>query len=145
MAVLLLLTCLGSTLFMTGLIWLVQVVHYPLLVEVSPGAFGRYHAEHVRRIGPVVGPAMLAELVSAAGLVVLLPPGTPGWLAVAGLIVAGLTWVVTAAVQVPLHRRLALGFDAGRCRSLVRGNWVRTVLWSVHAAIVLAMAWLAMS
>jgi hypothetical protein len=145
MAVPLLLTCLASTLFMTGLIWLVQVVHYPLLSEVSPGAFGRYHAEHVRRIGPVVAPAMLAELASAAGLVVLPPPGVPRWLAIAGLTVAILTWIVTAAVQVPLHRRLAAGFDPGHCRSLVRGNWARTALWSVHAGIVLAMAGLAMN
>lgn len=140
-----LLVCLGSTLFMTGLIWLVQMVHYPLLSEVSPGAFGRYHAEHVRRIGPIVAPAMLAELVSAGGLVVAPPSGTPNWLALAGLTVAIMTWVVTAMVQVPLHHRLASGFDPVACRSLVRSNWIRTVLWSVHAGIVLAMASRAMN
>ncbi|WP_169975259.1 hypothetical protein [Tautonia rosea] len=145
MAVALLLICLSSTLFMTGLIWLVQLVHYPLLSEVSPGAFGRYHTEHVRRIGPIVGPAMLAELVSAAGLVVVMPANTPLWLAITGLTVAILTWVVTALVQVPLHHQLATGYDASTCRKLVRSNWTRTLLWSTHAGIVLAMAGLAMS
>ncbi|QDV33283.1 hypothetical protein [Tautonia plasticadhaerens] len=144
MSTLALLLCLGSTLSMAGLIWFVQVVHYPLLGEVGPGSFGRYHAEHVRRTGPVVGPAMIGELASAAWLVVDPPQGCPGWLAVAGLSAATLAWISTAAVQVPLHRRLASGFDAGAHRRLVRTNWARTVSWSAHALIVLTMAGLAM-
>lgn len=144
MAILLLLVSLASTLFMTGLIWLVQVVHYPLLEQVGPGSFGQYHAEHVRRIGPIVGPAMIAELVTAAGLVVVRPPGIPLWLAISGLIAAAITWISTAMVQVPLHGRLASGFEFETHRSLVRSNWVRTICWSAHALIVLTMAGLAM-
>ena len=49
-----LLACLASTLFMTGLIWFVQVVHYPLFSEVEPGDFLRYHAAHPRRTTRVV-------------------------------------------------------------------------------------------
>lgn len=41
MSTLALLVCLGSTLYMTGLIWFVQAVHYPLLGEVGPGSFGK--------------------------------------------------------------------------------------------------------
>jgi hypothetical protein len=36
-----LLTCVASTLFMTGLSWFVQVVHYPLFAAVGPDAFAR--------------------------------------------------------------------------------------------------------
>jgi hypothetical protein len=144
MATFVLLVCLGSTLFMTGLIWFVQLVHYPLLGQVGPGSFGRYHAEHVRRIGPVVASAMIAELASAAVLIIIRPSGCPGWLAVAGLVTVLLSWISTAAVQVPLHRQLASGFDPAAHRALVRTNWARTVAWSSHGLITLAMAGLAM-
>ena len=48
------LTCLASTLFMTGLIWFVQVVHYPLFDRVDPDSFRRYHADHTIATGFVV-------------------------------------------------------------------------------------------
>lgn len=145
MATILLLACLGSTFFMTGLIWLVQLVHYPLLGEVGPAAFGRYHAEHVRRIGPLVGGQMLVELVSSCGLIVVRPSGIPAWLAIAGVGSVAITWISTTALQVPIHGRLASGFDPAAHQLLVRSNWVRTMSWTTHSAIVLGMAALALA
>ena len=139
-----LLTCLGVTCYMTGLIWFVQRVHYPLLERIEPGSFGRYHAEHVRRTGPVVALAMLAELGSSVALLFERPIGAPSWLAIAGLVAAVTTWASTAWLQVPLHRRLASGFDPTAHRRLVLGNWIRTASWTAHALIVLAMTGLAL-
>lgn len=133
-----LLACLASTLYMTGLIWFVQRVHYPLLGELG-GAFERYHRLHVRRTGPVVFGAMVTELATAALLVAMPPPGVPRRLAAVGLAAAGVTWLSTALLQVPRHRRLAGGYDPATLRSLVRTNWVRTAAWTAHAAIALAM------
>jgi len=135
-----LLTCLGATLYMTGLIWFVQVVHYPLLGRVSAADFGRFHAEHVRRTTRVVLVPMVLELAGAAWLVARPPAGVGRGLAAAGLAAAGLAWASTALVQVPLHRRLAEGFDPAAVVALVRTNAARTAAWSLHAAIVLAMA-----
>ena len=73
---LLLLLNAAATLFMTGLIWFVQVVHYPLFGSVGDGGFDRYAALHARRTTWVVGPPMLLELVTSFGLVFRLPAGT---------------------------------------------------------------------
>ena len=54
----LLLACLASTLFMTGLIWFVQVVHYPLFDRVGAARFVPYHAAHSRRTSWVVAAPM---------------------------------------------------------------------------------------
>ena len=43
-----LLACLASTLYMTGVIVVVQVVHYPLFERVEATSFRRHHAEHAR-------------------------------------------------------------------------------------------------
>ncbi|CAN5729079.1 hypothetical protein BH23PLA1_BH23PLA1_29110 [soil metagenome] len=134
-----LLICLASTLSLVGLIWFVQRVHYPLLSRVGPGSFGPYHAEHVRRIGPVVAPLMVAELLSSLALVPLRPPGVPVELALTGLTLAGATWLSTALVQVPLHRRLSARFDSAVHAALIRTNWFRTAAWTGHGLVVLAM------
>ncbi len=123
------------TCFMTGLIWLVQLVHYPLMLRVSPDRFTEYEAAHMHRISWIVGPAMLAELVTGAWLVLLpLEPGAKAasWLGVALLIVI---WVSTATGQGPMHGRLARGYDPQLIRQLVRTNWVRTAAWSMRAVI----------
>ena len=140
MANLALLACLASTLFMTGVIWFVQVVHYPLFSRVGLAEFAAYHAAHTSRTSYVVFVPMVVELTSSAALVAWRPPGVGAMLAWAGLAAAGLTWLSTALVQVPLHGRLSAGFDRSDHGRLVRSNAARSLVWTAHSAIVLGMA-----
>ena len=137
------------TLAMAGLCWFVQVVHYPLFAAVGEGAFIEYSHLHSRRTTWVVAPLMLLELGSGAVLMALasvagrepaaLPvSGSLRWFWVAmGLLI--LIWLSTFFVQVPLHSKLAQGFDAGIASRLVLTNWVRTLLWTARGAILLAL------
>ena len=134
-----LLACLTSTLYMTGLISFVQVVHYPLFGRVEAGSFRPYHAEHVRRTTAVVMAPMLIELVTSLVLVVRPPTGSGVWLAVVGLGAAAVTWGATAVLSVPIHDRLASGFDPETHRALVATNTVRLVAWVVHSLALLVM------
>ncbi len=79
-----LLVDLASTLFMTGLIWSVDRVHYPLFARVAREAFRDYHAEHTRRTAEVVRGPMSLELVTSIVLVVWPPSGSDAVLAWAG-------------------------------------------------------------
>ena len=134
-----LLACLASTLYMTGVIAVVHVVHYPLFARVDPAAFPRYHSEHTRLIGLVVILPMTVELVTSGLLIVCRPDGTSPGLALAGLAAALATWIVTAVWSVPSHDRLALGFDATAHRTLVWTNGLRALGWLAHSVIVLVM------
>lgn len=127
----------GATLSMVGLIWFVQVVHYPLYLRVGEDAFHGYHQEHMARTTAVVAPLMLTELGTAAWLV--LGNGPVGWLSWTGLGLVVVVWLSTAAIQIPQHRRLERGFDAAVARSLVRGNWIRTVAWTLRGALAVAL------
>lgn len=124
---------------MTGLIWFVQLVHYPLLSGVGTEGFHSYQRGHERRTAWAVGPAMLAELVCAVWLAAAPPPGVFVWLTVLGLVLLAGVWVSTALLQVPCHRRLSAGFDAETHGRLVRSNWLRTALWSGRAVLALWM------
>ncbi len=126
----------ASTWFMVGLCWLVQCVQYPLMAAVGEDAFTTYEAGHVARIGPVVVPLMLAELVTGGWL--WLAGGEPFRQPVFGLSLGllGLVWLSTFCLQVPLHDALGAGFDAGRHAALVRTNWVRTLAWSARGVLL---------
>ncbi len=134
-----LLANLACTLFMTGLIWFVQIVHYPLFAAVGEEVFPAYSGLHQRWTTLVVGPPMLVEALTAGLLVVARPAQVPAWMAWTGLALVGVIWISTAALQVPAHGRLVGGFDRGVNDFLVGTNWIRTVGWTARAALVIAM------
>ena len=136
-----LLLCTAAALFMTGVIWIVQVVHYALFDRVGADGWAAYHAAHTRRITAIVLLPMVVELGTAGLLVLAPPPGIPQPLLWVGLVLAAATWAVTFFVSVPLHGRLAGRFDDDACLALVRTNWARTGLWTGHAAVLLAILW----
>ena len=132
----LLLANLCATLFMTGLAWFVQVVHYPLFGLVGRERFRAYHDRHSTLTTRVVLAPMTVELLTSAALVLQRPPGIGPIAAWAGLALAAATWASTALVQVPQHREL----DHTRVRRLVALNWPRTAAWTAHAVVVAGMA-----
>lgn len=127
---------LGATWFMTGLIWLVQVVQYPLFARVGAEAFPAYHAGHASLITLVVGPAMLVEAATAGWLLLALGAGPRGWVWWVGAGLVGVIWLSTALLQVPAHGALAAGFDPEVHTRLVQTNWIRTLGWSARAALL---------
>ncbi len=129
----------GATLFMVGLIWFVQVVHYPLFGSVGREGFARYSQAHSRLTGFVVGPPMLVEAATAVALVVRAPQGVPFSLPLTGLVLLAVVWLSTAFLQSPQHTVLGRGFVADSHRFLVLSNWVRTVCWTARGVVVLLM------
>ena len=137
--VLLLLTHAAATLFMVGVIWFVQVVHYPLFDRVGTSDFSAYSTRHTTVTGLVVGPPMILEAVTAVALVVWTPQGISVSLVWTGLLLVAGIWLSTALLQAPRHTTLGRGFDPAAHRYLVTSNWLRTVLWSLRGLVVLCI------
>ncbi len=127
------------TTFMLGLIWFVQIVHYPLLAHVGRSNFTDYETLHCRRTGWVVLLPMIIELVTALFLPILAPSESIQFLLVlaAGLVLV--VWCTTAFQQKPAHRTLLQGYDETALANLVRSNWIRTVTWTARAAILVVV------
>jgi hypothetical protein len=125
-----------STWMMVGVIWFVQVVHYPLLSVVPVQSAASVAVEHQRRTGWVVGAPMALEGVTTLALLVLVPEGVAWfvpWLAGIPLAVA---LGATIFLSVPRHERMAREPDAQVGKELVSTNWVRTIAWTVRGLIV---------
>lgn len=133
MAVLIALTV--STLWLAGMIWTIQVVHYPLFAMVGSDGFAAYEASHSARISALLlGPWAIQGICTA--WVLLAPPaGVPRWLALLGAAFAAATVLVTVLVSVPQHEVLADGFDAAAHARLVSTNWWRTIAWTGHGVV----------
>lgn len=131
---------LAATAMMCGLIWFVQVVHYPLFAAVGGDRRVSYAERHQRRTTLVVGPLMLLEAVTAVWLTLVPPVGVDLTFMLAGLACLAAVWLSTAFVQVPEHARLSdHRTEDARVRSAVRRlvwtNWIRTVLWTLRTVL----------
>ena len=133
------LTHLVATVFMVGLIWFVQVVHYPLFAHVGASVFVAYEEHHRVRTSWVVGAPMLVEGVTTVWLFLDPPSGVGRMLTFVGGMLLTVVLGSTVLVQVPVHERLSSGFDAIATRRLARTNWIRTVGWSARAVLALVI------
>jgi hypothetical protein len=121
------------TLAMTGVIWSVQCVQYPLFARVGLTEFSEYHQLHVERIGYVVAPLMAVEVSTAVALVVRRGADAVFVVSLVMLLVA---WGSTFAIQVPLHRKLAVEWSETSVHRLILSNWLRTAAWTARAALL---------
>ena len=128
--------------FMVGLIWLIQLVSYPLFSYVNVGDFQKYHSRHVKKITPIVALAMTLEASIALILLIFTPSDSIGLLVINTLLVC-LIWVSTAFIQIPYHQRLE--FPKNQIlytEKLIKTNWIRTILWTFKLIISI---WVLMS
>ena len=124
---------------MFGVIWVMQIVHYPLMRFVSGEQFARFETAHRIRISWVVGPLMLIEGVCVLAFLFAPPAGLPWWLPWVGAGVEAIAIGTTAFVSAPLHEQLNANFDEATLHRLVATNWVRTVAWTGRAAVAIAI------
>ncbi len=126
---------LAFSIYMTGVIWFVQIVHYPLMGKVGPEYFVAYERSHTMLTTFVVGPQMVVELATAVLLFFLMKDLPAWWWLNLGLI--GVVWASTFFIQVPLHQSLSQAFDEAKHLKLVNSNWIRTIAWTVRAFLLL--------
>jgi hypothetical protein len=136
----LLMAQLVSTLAMVGLIWFVQVVHYPLFGKVGVVGFHDYEQTHQQRASLVVAPLMSTEAVTSVTLLWIRPAVIPMEAVICGVLLVVLIWASTVFWQIPFHKRLSKSFDAATHQRLVKSNWVRTVAWSARGVLVCWMS-----
>lgn len=134
-----------ATAMMTGIIWFVQIVHYPLFTKIPLAGFVAYEQSHTVRTGWVVAPLMLVELGTALALLLAWEPegASPrlGSFAVDPLYQTALgclllIWISTFFLQVPLHGILSGQADKRAMLLLISTNWIRTMLWSVRLVLL---------
>ena len=119
--------------YLVGLIWLIQLIHYPAFRHIEESRWGQFHQAHSAVMGWLAGGPMIISLLVG------------GWLAYAAgdvrqYVALGcevLAWMVTFGLSVPEHTRLANGKDGAVISRLIGWNWVRTAAWTVKLVVLL--------
>lgn len=125
------------TSILVGLIWVIQWVHYPSFIFIERTQFHDAHMQHMRRITHIVMPLMLLEVFCVGGMIWM---DRQLGLSIAHIMAACLLFVVWGSTwiwQVPLHQKLAHGYDETCIGRLVASNWIRTVAWSARFLLLL--------
>ena len=116
------------------LIWLVQLVIYPVFLHLEATAFANWHPVYTARVTYVVAPIMLGQLSFYVATSVF----AGDWSVYVNLGLVLLAWVITFFAAVPLHQLLDQPGDhlvnTGR---LLTVNWLRTIIWSLVWAVTL--------
>lgn len=121
-------------LLMTGIIWLVQILIYPMFIFVGKDKFEIIHQFQMKRITWLVGPLMFLEILTA--ILLLYQIGTVVYFI--NLISVLILWFLTFFVNVPAHGKLSFS-DENSKKSLVLKNWPRTFIWTLRSVFLLYM------
>ena len=122
-----------STSLMVGIIWVIQLLHYPTFHFIKESDYVEFQHFHMQRISFIVVPVMIIELLSGFMLVYYF------WsnLFILCLIILLFIWLITFVFFTKLHQSLLDGYDKKIVDKLVKINWSRTVLWSLRLIILI--------
>ena len=124
-----------STSVMVGVIWVIQLLHYPSFHFINEKKYIEFQHFHMRRISFIVIPVMLIELASA----LLLSYFFRSSLTIILLAILLGIWGITFIFFTNMHQKLTNGYDRANVDSLVKINWSRTALWSLRLIILLSI------
>jgi hypothetical protein len=119
--------------WMTALIWLVQVLIYPNFRLIADSDFTVFHKRHCDRIAVLVAPMLIQPF---ANFMVLLH-GSRNFEWVLHSVSIALIFGATAFFSVPEHNRLGKEKSGDAITRLVNRNWIRTLLWSFELILIL--------
>ena len=125
-----------STIFMTGVIWIVQLVHYPGFQFVEEKRFIDFEKFHKFKISLIVLPAMLIELFTGIFIILFHAKIYFERSFIFNLIILFIIWLITFVFSVPLHKKLENGKDLKAIRLLINTNWIRTFGWSIRLILL---------
>lgn len=121
----------AASLILLGLIWVIQLVHYPSFRFVDSNDFVEFERKHSSSITIIVMPLMVTELITGIWLI-----GAKSILLYLNLASIILIWLSTFFISVPCHQKLSAGKDLDVINRLVSTNWIRTILWTFKFGIL---------
>ena len=122
------LTHLVFTSTMVGIIWVIQLVHYPSFYFIRKDIFVSFQKFHTNKIAIVVVPVMLVELITGI-LLIYMETNIDIVLTISIFILIAI-WVLTAIYFYKAHQKLMSGYNEEIINQLIKLNWIRTILWT---------------
>ena len=122
------------TSIMTGVIWVIQIVHYPSFHFIEKELYTAFQKFHMNKISIIVIPIMLAELIT--GIMLFLDKSSKSPFLIISFIILVLIWLITGVFFTKAHNELITGYQELVVNQLVVMNWIRTLLWTLRLLLL---------
>jgi len=110
------------------LIWMIQLVVYPGLKYYNLTNLSKWHQAYTPAISIIVIPLMFGQLFISGYLVF----NKTHFLNITVMILVILVWIITFAMAVPAHNKIANGIEPYKqIMDLIKINWYRTIIWTL--------------
>ncbi len=128
------------TSIMTGVIWVIQIVHYPSFHFIEKELYTAFQKFHMNKISIIVIPIMLAELIT--GMMLFLDRSSKSPFLIISFVILVLIWLITGVFFSKAHNELIAGYQELVINQLVAMNWIRTLLWTLRLLLLTYFAYL---
>jgi len=128
------------TSIMTGVIWVIQIVHYPSFHFIEKELYTAFQKFHMNKISIIVIPIMLAELIT--GIMLFLDKSSKSPFLTISIIILVLIWLITGVFFTKAHNELIAGYQELVVNQLVAMNWIRTLLWTLRLLLLTCFVYL---
>ena len=122
------------TSIMTGVIWVIQIVHYPSFHFIEKELYTAFQKFHMNKISIIVIPIMLAELIT--GMMLFLDKSSKSPFLIISFVILVLIWLITGVFFSKAHNELIAGYQELVVNQLVTMNWIRTLLWTLRLLLL---------
>ena len=128
------------TSIMTGVIWVIQIVHYPSFHFIEKELYTAFQKFHMNKISIIVIPIMLAELIT--GMMLFLDKSAKSPFLIVSFVILVLIWLITGVFFSKAHNELIAGYQELVINQLVAMNWIRTLLWTLRLLLLTCFVYL---
>ena len=128
------------TSIMTGVIWVIQIVHYPSFHFIEKELYTAFQKFHMNKISIIVMPIMLAELIT--GIMLFFDKSSKSPFLTISIIILVLIWLITGVFFTKAHNELIAGYQELVVNQLVAMNWIRTLLWTLRLLLITCFVYL---
>tara|TARA_B100001250_G_scaffold398865_1_gene407628 strand:+ start:812 stop:1213 length:402 start_codon:yes stop_codon:yes gene_type:complete len=124
-----------STSIMVGVIWTIQLVHYPSFNFINQKDYIKFQNFHMNQISLIVMPIMGIELFT--GLIIIFLEIKNGLMFHFSISILFLIWLITGIIFSRLHQKLTMGYQPLIINKLIKMNWLRTFLWTFRLFLLI--------
>ena len=125
-----------ATYIMVGVIWVIQLVHYPSFHFIDKKKYKSFQNFHMNKISYIVLPTMLVELFT--GFIIFFDFSfiQGDFIFYISIFFLLCIWAITGFVFTKLHNELLKGYDELLIQKIIKWNWSRTLLWTFRIFIL---------
>tara|TARA_B110000444_G_C18678653_1_gene518681 strand:- start:232 stop:621 length:390 start_codon:yes stop_codon:yes gene_type:complete len=119
---------------MVGVIWLIQLIHYPSFEYISTKRYFEFQKLHMNRVSIIVMPVMLLESISGAYILFYIFPNDKIY--AFSIVLLVIIWIITGLYFSKVHSKLLHDNSLVIKKKLVQKNWSRTIIWTIRLVLI---------